>query len=87
MFRSVMLGILGFVAVFTASRQFAGVGKDIARYDRIRAMSGDPPFLRQQAAMLLGGLKVLADRRPDIVHGIVSMAVNDLTWNARVRSM
>jgi hypothetical protein len=42
-----VLGAVAFGLVYAAERQFASVAKDLARYDRLRAMSGDKPFLRE----------------------------------------
>ena len=41
MYRGLILGALAFAATVLAERQFVFVKKDIERYDRIRAMSGD----------------------------------------------
>ena len=87
MFKSVILGILGFVTVFAASRQFAGVGKDIARYNRIRAMSGDPPFEREQLGALLGEARKRAFSQRGEGRDIFSALLNDVTRYARIRSM
>ena len=87
MFKNVIFGILGFAAAFTASQQLAGVGKDIARYNRIRAMSGDPPFAREQLGTLLQEVRKRAFAPRAEGRDIFSALLNDVTRYARIRSM
>ena len=87
MFRGVILGALAFAGAFAANKQLGAVGKDIARYDKIRAMSGDPPFLKQQAGQLLGQLRAQGTLRPQAGRGMVSALIDDLMRYARIRSM
>ncbi len=51
MVRGLVLGTLAFGAAFAAERRFGAIGKDVARYNTIREMSGDPPLFRQLLSM------------------------------------
>ncbi len=47
MVRGLVLGAVAFGAAFMAERQLGTVLKDMKRYDKLRAMSGDEPLYRQ----------------------------------------
>ena len=51
MLRGLIFGTIAFGAAVVAERQLNAIEKDVARYNAIRAMSGDPPLARQLASM------------------------------------
>lgn len=87
MYRGLILGGLAFAAVVTAERQFDSLTSDIKRYDRMRAMSGDPPLARQALDLLATYLKSLADARRPAVMEVVGAFQNDLLRYLRMRAM
>jgi hypothetical protein len=47
MYKGLILGGLAFGAAFGLERVIAGLGADMKRYDKLRAMSGQGPFLKE----------------------------------------
>ena len=41
--RGLIVGAIAFAAAFGLERLYASMGPDIARYEKMRAMSGQPP--------------------------------------------
>lgn len=87
MYRGLILGGLAFVAFFTAERQLAPLGKDIARYNKMREMSGDPPLLRQGLGMLRDVAKSYGGSRRGNALGLADALKNDLIRYARISTM
>jgi hypothetical protein len=86
MVRGLVLGSLAFAATFALERQFGSLTSDLARYDRMRAMSGDPPFWREQLDVLLGKLTTYAKTNPKTA-GVVDGLKSDVLRYLRMRSM
>lgn len=86
MVRGLIFGSLAFAATFALERQFGSLTDDLVRYDRMRAMSGDPPFWREQLGVLLGRLAayVKSNAAP---AGVVDGLQSDLVRYMRMRSM
>ena len=51
MYKGLILGGLAFGAAFGLERVIAGLGADMKRYDKLRAMSGQGPFLKELLSM------------------------------------
>lgn len=69
-------------ALLCGARQTPGVGRDVARYDRIRSMSGEPPFLLELPIVIARVLGAAAPSHPiglarDLIRLPASLA-NDL---------
>ena len=47
MYRGLILGGLAFGAALGLERVISSLGADMARYDKLRAMSGQGPFLKE----------------------------------------
>ena len=71
--RGLIFGSLAFAAAFGAERLFAGMSKDIARYDRMRAMSGEPPLGRQLLETLWGGIGEFGNSGRKEASGFISL--------------
>jgi hypothetical protein len=83
--RTLIVASLGFVAAFGAERLFAGLGKDIARYDRMRAMSNEPPMLKELLATV-GGVLGSATRHNGVT-GFIADMTNDVVRYAKMKGM
>jgi hypothetical protein len=87
MYRGLILGALAFAAAILAERQFVAVAKDIERYDRIRAMSDDPPLLKQGFGMLRDMIGSFGDSRRGEATGMINALQNDVVRYARISTM
>lgn len=87
MVKGLIFGTLAFAAVFTAERQLQVVGKDIDRYNRIRAMSGDPPLAMQAFDLFKARLTALRESRRDETASLLSSLQSDLFRYVRISSM
>jgi hypothetical protein len=83
--RTLIVASLGFVAAFGAERLFSGLAKDVARYDRMRAMSDQPPLLRELLATA-GGIFSGAMRNNGASSFITDMT-NDVVRYAKMKGM
>jgi hypothetical protein len=54
MLRDLLWGGLFFAAGYAVAKNLDGVKKDLAHYDNLRAMSGEPPFVSEQMSRLSG---------------------------------
>jgi hypothetical protein len=81
------LGSLAFAAVFAAERQYDAMGKDVERYDQLRAMSGDPPFLRQLLQSAGDMVSDFAGRRAGEAGDLFSSLTSDIVRYATLRNM
>ena len=87
MYRGLILGGLAFAAVFFAERQFESVGSDIKRYNRIRAMSGDPPLSQQAIGMIRTFLRSQTKTRRPAVKEFAQAIASDLVRYLRISTM
>lgn len=87
MYRGLMFGGIAFVVVFAAERQFQLVSKDIERYNRIRAMSGDPSLAMQGVGLLWDAMKKYVDSRRGQARDIVEALQSDVVRYARISTM
>jgi hypothetical protein len=83
--KSLIVGALGFAAAFGAERLFEGLAKDVARYDRMRAMSDQPPMFKEVLSTV-GGLFGGALRNNSGTGMIVDLT-NDIVRYAKMKGM
>ncbi|HTJ26935.1 MAG TPA: hypothetical protein VMA36_12315 [Candidatus Limnocylindria bacterium] len=79
MTRPLVFGGVALAASLALGRQFASIGKDLAHYDRLNAMSDEPPLL---VTMLRHALRALRVR-----SGLLRSIRSDALRYARMRSM
>jgi hypothetical protein len=82
-----MFGGLAFLAAVFAERQFVAVTKDLERYDRIRAMSGDPPLFKQGLLVLRDMIGSFGSSRRGQATGLIQAIQNDVVRYARISTM
>lgn len=87
MVRGLIFGGLAFAAAFAAERQWRVVAKDVARYDRIRAISGDPSLLRQGFAALKDAIDSFRYARRDETASALATLQHDLFRYVRIANM
>ncbi len=83
--RTLIVASFGFVAAFVAERLFTVLSKDIERYDRMRAMSNQPPMMKEVLATL-GGLLGGAFKQNG-VSGLIAELTEDVVRYARMKGM
>jgi|HubBroStandDraft_4_1064222.scaffolds.fasta_scaffold00007_31 hypothetical protein len=83
--RGLIVGALAFAAGFAAERLFASMSKDIARYEKLREMSGEPPLMKELLSVVLGvfGDATIKRGAPSLVADLTS----DLVRYAEMRGM
>lgn len=87
MYRGLIFGSIAFAAVFAAERQLAAVAKDIDRYDRIRAMSGDSSLAMQGVGMLKDMIGSFGDARRGDTASAISSLQSDVLRYVRISNM
>ncbi|GAC1396675.1 MAG: hypothetical protein NVS2B8_20600 [Vulcanimicrobiaceae bacterium] len=87
MIRGFALGAAAFAAVFVAERQLARAGADVARYDRMRAMSGDPPFATEAIHYVTRAVGRYGASRSDDTKALLANVTRDLARYAELRGM
>jgi hypothetical protein len=80
MIRGLILGSIAFGAAFAFERQFVHVGRDLARYNKLSEMSGDPPFMQKQLKEIVAWIT-----RPGA--GMLQTLQHDALRYARMKSM
>lgn len=87
MMRGLVLGGVAFGVVYLLERQFEKLAGDIARYDRMRAMSGDPPFLREGINQAVAMITSFGAARSEKAIGMLSGLQDDVVRYARIKGM
>ena len=85
--RGLIWGGVAFAAAYFAEQQFEHMRKDLARYDKLRAMSDKPPFLRELAGMVTGFVGAFGSQAGDAAGGFMQGIIGDLVRYARIRGM
>jgi hypothetical protein len=92
MSRGVIFGAVAFAVTFLLEREGSKLfERDFARYDALREMSGDPPFMREQferAKGLIGWL--LAEQSPVAgrgTRGLMQSMREDVVRYAKLEAM
>jgi hypothetical protein len=83
--RGLILGTLGFIAAVGAERLYASLAPDIARYNRMRAMSDQPPILKELLASAGGAISGSA--RAGVSNNIITDITHDIVRYAKMRGM
>jgi hypothetical protein len=84
--RGLIVGAIAFVAAFGAERLYVSLAKDIARYEAMRRMSGQPPILKEVLSSVFGNV-MESDAATGMAKGLVSEITNDVMRYARMKSM
>ncbi|MDQ2908478.1 MAG: hypothetical protein M3R44_03905 [Candidatus Eremiobacteraeota bacterium] len=87
MVKGLIWGGIGFAAAFAAERVSSSLLTDLKRYDMMRAMSGDPPFLVELGKMAGTMLMPIAGSRKGEAVSELSTLQSDLMRYVRIRSM
>jgi hypothetical protein len=87
MVRGLVLGALAFGAVFAAERQFVGIGRDVRRFDAMRGMSGDQPFLSELLSSAAATYTDFGASRRGEARDLFASLTHDIVRYARMRSM
>jgi hypothetical protein len=83
--RGLIVGAVAFAVGFAAERLYASMSKDLARYEKLRAMSGEPPLAKELlslVASVLGDATVKSG-----TSSLISGLTSDLVRYARIRGM
>lgn len=87
MVKRLIWGGIGFAVAFAAEGVASSLFTDLKRYDMIRAMSGDPPFLVELGKKAGAMLMPLAGSRKGEAVDELSTLQSDLMRYVRIRSM
>jgi hypothetical protein len=87
MVRGLIFGALAFGVAFAAERQYTGLGKDLARFDKLRAMSGDSPFLKELAQMAVTAISEFGATRGGGARDLFGSLTSDIVRYATLRRM
>jgi len=82
-----IVGAVGFAAAFGVERLYASLAPDIARYERMREMSGQKPILQELMGKVVGSVADNGGTLADGAGGIVTGLVADVVRYARIRGM
>lgn len=85
MVRGVIVGAIAFAAAFAAERVIAGMKDDLARYNRMRAMSGEEPLGKEVLSTI--GSFVTGSVQKNGLTAFVSSLTNDAVRYAKMRGM
>jgi hypothetical protein len=84
--RGLIVGAIAFVAAFAAERLYSSMTDDIARYEEMRKISGQPPILKELFSTVFGG-GVDETGAAQLAGGFVSDLTNDVMRYAKMRNM
>jgi hypothetical protein len=83
--RGLIVGAVAFAVGFAAERLFASMSKDLARYEKMREMSGEPPLFKEVILSVVG---VVGDATiKSGATGLITGLTSDLVRYARIRGM
>ena len=83
--RGLIVGAVAFAVGFAAERLFASMSKDLARYEQMREMSGEPPLVKELLSSVVG---VVGDATiKSGATGLIAGLTSDLVRYARIRGM
>ncbi len=85
MYRGLILGSLAFVAALGVERLFASLAKDIARYDKMRKMSGQPPMIKELLSAIGGAVGGAAQKNG--ATGFITDVTSDVVRYAKMKGM
>lgn len=88
--RGLIVGAVAFGVAFVAERAFAGLSKDLARYERMREMSGQEPLAKELLAFVGGFFGSHGTSLQDNAggaSGLIAGLTNDLVRYAKMKGM
>ena len=85
--RGLLIGALAFAAAMAAERLFSSMAGDLARYDRMRKMSGEGSLVKELLGTIGGFVGERTREQKDAAAGIVGMLTNDVVRYAKLRGM
>jgi hypothetical protein len=86
MYKGLILGGLAFGAAFGLERVIAGLGADMKRYDKLRAMSGQGPFLKELLSMAGSAIGDVAGSNGS-GGGLLAGLTDDVVRYAKMKGM
>ena len=84
--RSLIFGAVGFAIGYLVETQIASLLRDMTRYDKLRAISGDPPFLKEQINRILGVVTAFVGDQTSS-NGVLGSIPDDIVRYAKMRTM
>jgi hypothetical protein len=81
MTRGLIFGAIAFAAAFAAERLYTSLTPDIARYNRMRAMSGQEPLLKEIVSFVQSALGNAS------ISGVMTDITNDAVRYAKMKGM
>ena len=85
MLRGLIVGTLAFAAAFAAERVLAGMKDDMARYDRMRKMSGEEPLAKEVLSTIAS--LVTGSVQKNGLRSFVDALTQDAVRYAKMRGM
>lgn len=82
MTRGLIVGAIAFAAAFAAERLFTSLAPDIARYNKMREMSGQEPILKELWTLVSGAVG-----GGQGASGAIADLTNDVVRYARMKGM
>jgi hypothetical protein len=84
--RGLIAGAVAFALAFAAERLYASMEPDLKRYEAMRAMSGQPPILKELWTTIVGSAISDHDATRK-AGGLLAALTKDALRYARMRSM
>lgn len=85
--RGLIVGALAFAVAFAGERLFAGLAKDIARYEAMRKMSGQPPIAKELLALAGSFVGEHGGAAANGTIGLVGSLTSDIMRYAKMKAM
>jgi hypothetical protein len=85
--RGLVLGAAAFAAAIVAERFVASMASDLARYEKMRAMSGEPSIAKTLLAAIGGFVGDRGREQKDAATGILGALTHDIVRYAKMRGM
>ena len=84
--RGIIFGAIGFGIAYLVGVQVAHLQKDMAHYDKLRKMSGEEPFLKEQLSRVAGiVMSFVGDQTSS--QGVLGSIPHDIVRYARISTM
>jgi hypothetical protein len=84
--RGIVFGLVGFALAYVIESQITNLGRDMSRYDKLRAMSGEQPFVKEQFARLLDIVTSFVGEQTSS-RGVLGSIPADIVRYARISTM
>ena len=76
--RGFLFGALAFVVAYVLEQEWTKLQNDVGKYDAMRAMSGDSPFVKEQIERVTGLAGWLLTQQTPAVAGVTRGLVQSL---------